>query len=158
MIEFTAYGRPVTQGSKTIGRARDGRPFVRESSKGWAAWRDTVTTAARAARGRMPTLTGPVEVGLLFVFARPVGHYGTGRNAALLLPSAPPFPGTKGTGDIDKLTRAVFDCLTAAGVIEDDARVVETVQRKVWSAPGGREGVRVVVRPMPTGRTGRVLL
>ena len=143
MIEFTAYGRPVTQGSKTIGRARDGRPFVRESSKGWAAWRDTVTTAARAARGRTPTLTGPVEVGLLFVFARPVGHYGTGRNAAILLPSAPPFPGTKGTGDIDKLTRAVF---------------VETVQRMVWSAPGGREGVRVVVRPMPTGRTGSVLL
>jgi Holliday junction resolvase RusA-like endonuclease len=35
--------------------------------------------------------------------------------------------------DIDKLTRAVFDCLTKAGVIADDARIVRMIVDKKFA-------------------------
>ena len=102
--------------------------------------------AARAA-GRAGIVTGPVRVELVFTFERPASHYGTGRNAGKVKDSAPGWPDTKWAGDIDKLTRAVFDSLTAGGVIEDDARVVEASVSKVWCVPGAPGGVLVNVTP-----------
>lgn len=145
---FFAAGRPVTQGSKTIGRARSGRVFLREDAKGLKAWRDTLTVMAARAAGRVGMITGPVRVELTFSFERPASHYGTGRNAERVKDSAPDWPDTKWAGDLDKLTRAVFDSLTAGGVIEDDARVVEASMSKVWCVPGAPGGVLVDVTPM----------
>ena len=84
---------------------------------------------------------------MVFTFERPASHYGTGRNAGRVKDSAPDWPDTKWTGDIDKLTRAVFDSLTAGGVIEDDARVVEAAVSKAWCVPGAPGGVLVNVTP-----------
>ena len=56
---FFAAGRPVTQGSKTIGRARSGRVFLREDAKGLKAWRDTLTAMAARTAGRVGVITGP---------------------------------------------------------------------------------------------------
>ena len=144
---FFAAGRPVTQGSKTIGRARSGRVFLREDAKGLKAWRDALTVMAARAAGRVGMITGPVRAELVFTFERPASHYGTGRNAGRVKDSAPGWPDTKWAGDIDKLTRAVFDSLTAGGVIEDDARVVEAAVSKVWCVPGAPGGVLVNVTP-----------
>lgn len=144
---FFAAGRPVTQGSKTIGRTRTGRVFLREDAKGLKAWRDTLTAMAARTAGRVGMITGPVRVELTFSFERPASHYGTGRNAGRVKDSATGWPDTKWAGDIDKLTRAVFDSLTAGGVIEDDARVVEASMSKAWCVPGATGGVLVNVEP-----------
>ena len=142
-VVFEAYGRPVTQGSKTAVR-RGGRVILIEDAKGWRPWRDTLVRAARAAHHGGP-IVGPVAVSCVFVFARPAAHYGTGRNAGRVKAGAPSFPATRGTGDVDKLVRAVLDPLTIAGVIEDDSRVVDVHGVKVWAGPREREGVRVIV-------------
>ena len=121
--------------------------FLREDAKGLKAWRDTLTVMAARTAGRVGMITGPVRAELVFTFERPASHYGTGRNAGRVKDSAPDWPDTKWAGDIDKLTRAVFDSLTAGGVIEDDARVVEAVVSKVWCVPGAPGGVLVNVTP-----------
>ena len=142
--QFVAYGRPVTQGSKTAVR-RGGRVLLVEDAKGWRPWRDTLVAAARAAYGGSAPIAGPVAVSCTFVFGRPMSHYGTGRNAGRVKAGAPLFPATRGAGDVDKLVRAVLDPLTIAGVIEDDSRVVDVHGVKVWAGPREREGVRVIV-------------
>ena len=147
VVELVAYGRPVTQGSKNA-FARGGRVVLVESSKNWRAWRNTVAAAAREAASAGGRFEGPVAVDIRFEFARPRSHYGTGRNAGRVRPSAPGWPATKATGDGDKLQRAVFDALTVGGLIEDDARVVDGGWRKVWCPPGGRECARVTVVSM----------
>jgi hypothetical protein len=47
--------------------------------------------------------------------------------------------------DVDKLIRACFDALTAAGVWRDDAQVISTLARKAFAAgihdPEGAAGV-----------------
>ena len=144
VVVFEAYGRPVTQGSKTAVR-RGGRVILIEDAKGWRPWRDTLVRAARAAHHGGP-IVGPVAVSCVFVFARPAAHYGTGRNAGRVKAGAPSFPATRGTGAVDKLVRAVLDPLTIAGVIEDDSRVVECRGLKLWAGRDEREGVYVVVK------------
>ncbi|MFD8820834.1 RusA family crossover junction endodeoxyribonuclease [Streptomyces sp. NPDC059605] len=121
-LEIVARGLPGPQGSKRhIG---DGRMI--ESSAKVKPWRETVSWAAVAARQRtrgFVPLTGPVRADMIFSFARPKTHYGTGRNAALLRPSAPPRPHVM--PDLSKLARSTEDALTTVGVYRDDALIVE---------------------------------
>jgi crossover junction endodeoxyribonuclease RusA len=85
----------------------------------------------------------PMEVVLTFYFPRPQSHYGTGRNAHILKPSAPDYP-TK-PPDIDKLMRAIFDGATDAGLWLDDAQVVDVHAIKMWARQ--RPGVSLTVYP-----------
>ena len=72
-------------------------------------WRRQVAAAYRDhCFGDM--LDGPVIVTVDFYLPRPKSHYGTGRNAGALKPSAPAEHLTM--PDLDKLTRAVGDALT----------------------------------------------
>jgi Holliday junction resolvase RusA-like endonuclease len=80
---------------------------------------------------------GPVEVRLGFDLTRPQGHFGTGKNSTRLKPSAPIWPGVM--PDIDKLSRAVLDSITDAGLWKDDAQVVVLYAAKRYAlerAPG----------------------
>jgi Holliday junction resolvase RusA-like endonuclease len=86
------------------------------------AWRDIVTLAGR--RMRTGGLAGPVGVMVTFTVPRPA--------TVLLRVRAWPTRKGKGTGDVDKLLRAVLDGLTAARVYGDDAQVCETFARKVY--------------------------
>jgi Holliday junction resolvase RusA-like endonuclease len=70
---------------------------------------------------------GPVHLRIAFGLPRPKGHFGTGRNAGTVKPSAPPFPAVK--PDVDKLSRAVMDALRGV-VYADDAQVVAKVVSK----------------------------
>lgn len=114
-------GVPVPQGSKRLGLNRaTGRAVVLDDNPALAAWRELVAFRARAAWAGRPPLTVPVRASLAFYLPRPAGHYGTGRNAGQLRPSAPAWPGVK--PDLDKLCRAVFDSLETAGVWANDSR------------------------------------
>lgn len=155
---ITAYGRPITQGSKT--KTRWG---MRDSNGDTLKpWRDNVRSAAMDALRDGPSkktigavdsfdiLFGadPVNVNIYFTFARPAGHFGTGRNAGTVKASAPPFPSSHAMGDIDKLARACLDALTDAGVWKDDSQVVFLAARKVWVGSPlalDRPGAQIVV-------------
>lgn len=156
MISFFVEGVPAPQGSKTAMPVRKngqltGKVNMIESSKALMPWRGIVAHHARVARSRTldRPYSGPVRVVVTFWFDRPKSHYGTGRNAGTLKPSAPEHHVTK--PDIDKLLRAILDALTMAMVYKDDSQVVEVVARKHY-ADSMPPGASITVEPMPSAR------
>ncbi|XVV35051.1 RusA family crossover junction endodeoxyribonuclease [Streptomyces sp. CA-100214] len=122
VLRITARGIPGPQGSKShVGNGR-----MIESSAKVKPWRDVVAWSAIAARNRVRgwrQLTGPVALSLTFTMPRPRSHFGTGKNAKVVRPSAPARPAV--TPDLDKLVRATCDALKTSRVYRDDAQVVE---------------------------------
>ncbi|MBZ6085876.1 RusA family crossover junction endodeoxyribonuclease [Streptomyces olivaceus] len=123
-ISLTVYGLPAPQGSKR----HVGNGVMVESSKKVKPWRQDVKQAALdtvAEHADWTPLDGPLIASMVFTFARPKGHYRTGRNAHLLRDSAPPRP--HGMPDLSKILRSTEDALTGI-VWKDDARVVGYAQ------------------------------
>lgn len=137
MIQLRVMGTPAPQGSKRA-YARGGRVQLVESSKSVRPWREAVVgEAVRVGEaGRM--LAGPLRVEVMFFLRRPASHYGTGRNAGRLKHGAPQWPAAR--PDVDKTLRSTLDALVQAGVIVDDALVVDLLGRKRYThidrAPG----------------------
>jgi Holliday junction resolvase RusA-like endonuclease len=135
-VEFTVLGEPQPQGSKTIVQARGRRPRVIEDNPDTVPWRNAVAAAAlaaiRQASAGSLVLTGPVELRAVFVFQRPKGHFGTGRNAGTLKPSSPLYVPKR--PDLDKLLRAVGDALTGI-VFRDDSQIVICRAEKHYGQP-----------------------
>jgi len=132
-LTITVCGRPAPQGSKR----HAGNGVMVESSKAVKPWREDVKQAGLEATGwgERPCLDGPLRVSMVFTFGRPASHYGTGRTAGRLKPSAPLAPHVY--PDLSKLARATEDALTDARVWRDDSRVVEyTRLAKVYIGPG----------------------
>jgi Holliday junction resolvase RusA-like endonuclease len=113
-----AYGHPAPQGSKR----HVGRGVMVESSKHVKPWREAVKNAALDAREEWRTgwfndhwtpLDGPLVAHMVFTLRKPA--------------SAPKRRRTwpDRTPDLSKLARATEDALVDAGVIADDARIVE---------------------------------
>lgn len=133
-------GRPAPQGSM--------QPFKRGPSLGVRAandpvlkpWRAQVTSFAMDEWAGKPALEEPVVATLEFVFRRPKGHTSPASGKLTKDGREQPVPMKRGQGDIDKLTRAVLDGLTDAGVIRDDSLVASLHARKTW---GSNEGVHV---------------
>lgn len=153
-LAFFVEGRPQTAGSKRavpINRngervgtrvIEDGSAANREAKR---SWRQDVQLAARVAMSEQGwELThGPVVCEFVFYRHRPASHYGKGRNARDLKPTAPAHP--TGKPDALKLARAAEDSLTGL-VWADDAQVVDGRQAKVWSCRySEREGVSVTI-------------
>lgn len=161
-LRFTVLGHPSPAGSKTSGvayrKGPDGKPvpvtkngkivtFTKDSSgQAGKDWRQTVASTGFAARASSPfgdvELDGPLVVEMTFFRPRLASHFGTGRNAGVLKPSAPAAPDTR--PDVLKLARAVEDALTSI-LWTDDARIVDERLRKVWGSP---ERVEIMVRPL----------
>ena len=144
-------GTPAPQGSK-VGYARNGRVQMVESSKKVGPWREAVVTQCQRDGIAGKRMTGPVSVDLAFYLPRPKAHFGTGRNAAVVKPSAPSRPA--GKPDLDKLVRSTLDALTQAGVFDDDAAVVTISAEKHWCddsmpMPGAWVQVRSSVGDLP---------
>ena len=129
MSSIFVPGIPAPQGSKR----HVGRGIMVESSKALKPWRSTVVATVVEA-GWEPVLHGPVEVILHFTFPRPKGHYGTGRNADRLKPTAPEHHTVK--PDADKLARAVLDALVQSGALRDDSQVARLRVTKGYGRPG----------------------
>ncbi len=108
-------------------------------------WRDAVAAAAKKAMIGHSIITRAVTVELVYFFKRPQSHWGTGRNAGKLKPSAP-LAGHHGQQpDGDKLDRAVHDAMTGI-VYDDDRRICKWPGEKLWlNSLDGDEGVRVTV-------------
>lgn len=137
-LVVVVHGLPVGQGSKV--KLAHGA-MVDDNAKRLRPWRASVSHAAQEAmRARgVDTLPlfgrgTPVGIGMVFTFPRPGSHFGTGRNATVLKPSAPMRH--IGAPDVDKAQRAVFDALTDAGVWHDDRQAVR-VEEAERVYPGG---------------------
>lgn len=157
-IAFQVLGTPAPKGSATafvVKNKSTGKHRAvivqggakgsagRERLRGWdAAVRDAAARAVGPGRTSPPFVGVALRVDIEFRIARPANHYGTGRNAGVLKPSAPPFP--IGKPDRDKLERTTLDAMTGI-VFDDDSRVVAGEPRKVWATPGN-EGAAISVR------------
>lgn len=146
-LQFIVYGEPKPQGSKKVvpiiknGKPvmKNGHPLTRavNDNPKLAQWRQEIAQVAREAfvkvTGKIEPalLDGPLYLAVTFRRPRPKGHYGTGRNAGKLKPSAPRFPTTR--PDTVKLVRAVEDALTGV-VWKDDSQIVHHLLFKEWGA------------------------
>lgn len=130
VLTVTIPGKPRGQGSLSLWTGRDGKERARYADEVVRHRNLMVGMLRDAWAGRAP-LPGPVAVRVTATFKRPKGHYGTGRNSALLKDSAPEF--YCGFPDGDKILRMCADSVTIAGVIEDDSNMVRALTIKQWS-------------------------
>ena len=141
IVSFKVYGEPAPQGSKkfvgmVVGKRGQQVPRLVESSKELAAWRETVRKQAWAEwRGR-EALDQPLVVVMTFTLPKPASAPKKARSWPMRKP------------DGSKLARAVEDSLTDAGVLADDARIVDLIARKRYPLEGADalERPGVVVR------------
>lgn len=129
--EFVLPGIPQQQGSKK-GFARGRKVTLVEANAGLKPWRaDAIAAIQRVLGSDWRPVDAEMHADYVFCFPRPKGHFGTGRNAAVLKASAPTFKDS--SPDLDKLERAVNDALTQSGFWRDDSRLVESLQRKIYT-------------------------
>lgn len=150
MITLEVLGTPAPKGSsRAFVNKRTGRAIVAPSGSAankdkLRSWDINVRAASRIAIGDTdapPFVDKALRVTIVFALARPAGHWGKGRNAGKLSPSAPRFP--QGKPDIDKLARTTLDSLTGI-VFDDDSRIVQLAIDKTYAAPG-QEGALIVI-------------
>jgi len=127
MLTFEVPGTPAGQGAHRVSSA--GRIY--EVTKNHRPWREAIIYAAREAFGDRPPITGPVEVAVVFAFTRPRSHYGSGKNATVLKPTAP--LAHVGTPDLDHLQRSIGDALEQAGVVRNDKQIAQWMASKVYA-------------------------
>lgn len=135
MSGFFVAGIPIAKGSaKAFVNKKTGRAIVtQDNNTRQKPWASMISVTAQQLN--QPIIDGPVRISLHFVMPRPKGHYGTGKNATVLKPSAPVWHTSK--PDIDKTVRCVLDSLT--GILwHDDCQVVliQNVSKKYGDRPG----------------------
>ena len=148
-LVFVVFGTPRPQGSLRLFRSPKTQREVAKYANTTIEWRNRVQADVREQLEAMDHLKilGEVTLRLDFEMPRPKHHFGTGRNAGLLKPSAPHWPTNSG-GDLDKLVRAINDALTDAGVWVDDAQVVEIQAVKRYADPPSEAGVTITLREL----------
>jgi Holliday junction resolvase RusA-like endonuclease len=147
---FTVHGKAEPAGSKRAfaikrGGVPTGRVAVVDANPKAKSWQhDVKHSALEAMTGAgLVLVAGPVNVSMTFYTPHPKSHYGTGRNATVLKPSAPRFP--TGRPDSLKLARGTEDALTGI-VWRDDAQVVDLDVHKRY---GCSRRCEIVVRFNP---------
>jgi len=116
MISFAVIGEPAPEGSVRA-LSMPGKRFpvvVHDNPKALQTWRKIVVAGATVALedGALPYTSGEaVTVRISFYLTRPKSVSAKKRPEPTVRP------------DVDKLTRAVLDALTMAGVYADDAQV-----------------------------------
>ena len=145
-IFIPVIGIPAPQGSKR----HVGNGIMIENSKRVKPWRQDVKEAAlNYYDGEV--IDQAVEVEIIFMFARPKSHYGTGKNSRKLKPSAPVFVTSKGKGDLEKLERSTYDALSQSSggsVLKDDSLVVKNRNMKRYCVEGEHQGAKITIRTL----------
>lgn len=127
VVSLFAKGRPAPQGSKrALGPGR-----MVEMSKYVKPWRAAVEAAALAAYPHRPKLDGPLWLDIVFYLTRP-------KRPVSNRPDRVP--------DLSKLIRSTEDALVTAGLIHDDARVVDVRASKVYAVGQQATGALIEVR------------
>ncbi len=127
LLDVWIPGRPRPQGSMKTFMA-GGHAHARHTDSTLSHRAHVISTLA-GNWDREP-LPGAVSVDVVFTFARPKSHYGTGRNADVVKESAPEHHIQ--APDSDKLSRLTLDGLEMAGVVRNDSQVWLLNIRKLW--------------------------
>lgn len=115
-LEFRVFGSPAPQGSKKhVGNGR-----MIESSKKVRPWREDVKAVAETIRDGMPPIESPLRVTFVFTLPKPQ----SAPKKRKTWPSKKP--------DLSKLIRSTEDAMVDAGLIRDDALIVECIAKKVF--------------------------
>ena len=145
-VFIPVVGITAPQGSKR----HVGHGIMVENSKRVKPWRQDVKAAALD-HYRDEVIDQAVEVEIIFIFARPKSHFGTGKNSKKLKPSAPVFVTSKGIGDIDKLQRSTYDALSESSggnVLKDDSLIVQNRNSKRYCVAGENPGAKIIIRTL----------
>ena len=138
-IEIWVPGEVRPAGSKRGFRnKKTGRIIITDANPKAKDWKASVAHAACEVVAEV--LTCPLAVRMDFIFTRPKGHYGSGKNCGALKDSAPPHPA--GRPDCGKAARGTEDALTGI-VWRDDSQIVTEVLTKRY---GPQAGCRIRVR------------
>ena len=130
LLSVEVPGKPRGQGSLALW-SKDGAEHAKYAPD-TVTHRNLTIGELRDAWAERAPIDGPVAVQVIAEFARPAGHYGTGRNRGQLKDSAP-AEWFVGFPDADKIARLVGDALVIAGVLPDDRFVAAWRVRKRWS-------------------------
>ena len=146
-IVLRVCGIPGAQGSKKLSKWGT----MIESSKKVYPWRQDVRFCSSYAYKGEP-LHCPVSVSIEFIFARPKGHFRTGKYSGMLKENAPLHMTSKLNGDIDKLCRSTLDALaeTSGGnILKDDSQVVMLSAEKRYSiSKSDSPGAHISIIPL----------
>lgn len=136
IITFFVPGIPATSGSKrAFVNPKTGKAIVAPDNPAKQnTWMSDVKYYAEKAFDGLPVKREPFMFVMTFIFTRPKGHYGTGRNEGKVKPSAPLRP--TGRPDLTKLTRAAEDALAGVIWVNDSQVVGQTVCKQYGDRPG----------------------
>lgn len=140
-ITIHVLGDPQGQprGRAFVGPGGHARIHEDGSAEGWKS------AVAEIMIPRLPgePWLGAIRIRMDWLFDRPKSHFGTGRNAGFLKPSAPVFKTSK--PDTDNAEKAILDCLTRLRLWRDDAQVA-WVKKIKWYCPiGVRPGMVLTI-------------
>lgn len=132
-VTFCVEGDPKPQPrprafARQVGGVAVARVYDAGTAEGWKA---RVVVAGAPHRPPSP-IVDPLQVEIHFRFARPKGHYRTGKNAHLLASDSPVCHSSK--PDLDNLAKAVLDALTQDGWWRDDSQINGIAITKRWIA------------------------
>jgi Holliday junction resolvase RusA-like endonuclease len=140
-IEIPIRAMPGSNTKRGFINPKTGRVIIADKAKGKAGYTAAVRMfAEQAARdaGWEPT-RAPIMLVVDFIFTRPLGHFGTGKNAQVVKPSAPKHVTVK--PDLTNLIKTTEDALRGITWI-DDSQVVGMQLAKVY---GEKDLVRIQV-------------
>jgi len=155
-ISFTVLGFPAPKGSMRAAGNRvipSGGPANARAQADWGSALRSAAANALTAMGHTGVLyfVGvPLRFTAIWRMQRPGGHYHKkGPKAGQVKENAPKYPIS--APDTSKLLRSTEDWLNKL-VFDDDARIVETMMRKVYAAPG-QEGAYIKIEQLQDGPT-----
>ena len=143
-LSFWVPGIPQPQGS-TRAFKRGAKIITTSDNVKLRPWRDVVAWHTRAELLGHPGIElfqgHPVDLDLVFWFARPAGHFGKRG----LFASAPPSHTVR--PDLDKLVRAVQDAIAEAQAFRNDSQVVHVWAMKCYcTSSHSQPGVDIKIR------------
>ncbi len=133
--EFFVPGDPVPQSRPRI--TRNGHAYYAQRI---VAYRKSVAMAARSAG--VPLRTGPLSLGIVFVFARPRSHL---LKNGKLAKNATSHPFAR--GDLTNLCKGVEDSLNQIAYA-DDSQVVDLTMSKKWADDETKPGAYITICEM----------
>ena len=127
---FSVLGTPVPQGSVRAYQSR----VIANNAEALASWRNDIAVTAQRNKPADWDTKAPVELRCVFVFPRPLHHFGTGKNSTKLKPSAPKHHVT--TPDLDKVVRGVSDSIgdaVARVLLHNDSQICSIYATKRYA-------------------------
>ena len=147
-IDFTVPAVPIAQPRQrhAVRHGKGGRVFSSNytpTDDPVNAYKAAVKLAFAATESGAP-ITEPLRVELMFVFGRPKGHYGSGKNIGTIKKSSPMWHTS--TPDTDNLIKSTLDALNEL-MYRDDSQVCQVVAVKRYVVEGESPHVQVFAEP-----------